>query len=147
MDRANDEARLLRSPSDSDLEDFETPDVNNPQPYGGSAVDFADDFPRSSSGSRLPEYKYRAQLAVKRLRNGGFSLRHTSKWFGLSMAFLLAFILGIVFAPAKNSAVEKWINIHESSKWVKPEGIKIVGFVFCKSILFVVLQARDIDTN
>lgn len=130
--RPEDESRLLRSArtSEDDLEGLRAQDAHDPSPYV-SIVDGVDDSPRSS----FPDYKrrdgYRVRSPIRSFRKTGFSLKHAGYTLGILTLLLMAFVLGASLTPRENMVTTDWMQT--SPTLVKPEGVKIVGLIFCQS--------------
>jgi len=131
--RPEDESRLLRSTrtSEDDLEGLGAQDANDPSPYV-SIVDGADDSTRFS----FPDYKRRDGYGVrspfKNFRKTWFSLKHAGYTLGILTVLLMAFVLGASYSPREKVVTTSWIS-RTSPTYVKPEGFKIVGLIFCQS--------------
>ena len=130
--RPEDESRLLRSArtSEDDLEGLRAQDANDPSPYV-SIVDGVNDSPRSS----FPDYKrrdgYRVRSPIRSFRKTGFSFKHAGYTLGILTLLLMALVLGASLSPRENMVTTDWMQT--SPTFVKPEGVKVVGLIFCQS--------------
>ena len=131
--RREDEVRLLRSSraSDDDLEAFEAPDVNHPRPYV-SIEDSTDDLHRSRLPDQKGQGRYGVRSPVRTFRRTRYTIKHACYGLGLLTALLMTFVLGASLAPRQSMILSSWKQ--KSPEWVKPEGFKIVGLVFCQSL-------------
>lgn len=132
-----DKTRLLDTTrsSDDDLEGFDLSDGDHTSPRGDAVESLS-----YSDSLSLTEYKEQEQLeyaqrrtSKRRCRCSWVALNRLCYCITLFAFLLLAYCLGTVYGWRIGRDASVTIG-HHAQKWVKPEGFKVVGLVFCQCI-------------
>ena len=130
-----DKTRLLDESRSSD-DDLEAFDLSDPRPTSPQAESVHS--PGYSDSSSLAEYKEKEQLEYERQRSK--RRRFGCSWVAVNrlcycvtlfVFLLLAYCLG-TFSGVRIEQHAVATAERKAPKWVKPEGFKVVGLVFCQ---------------